>query len=544
MATVTANNTRIDDAEDIVGWDSIGSGQGGSIEGSFFFQGSLLYNRKVTDSAGAGGAYLPSSDGGFPIDMSPGLRKAFLVKCVVTDYGGLQTTNGVQVRLGSGTAAYHEYIVGGSLAPIPSLKSYPPKGGFVITAIDPSVAGYRNATAGTPDLAAIGYYGVAAAFVNSSAKSENVGVDAIDVGTGLTVIGPTADFRSFLDFDEGDTLNRFGYVTSSSGVITILGMMTVGDASGSLSTQFSDATSRVLFLDGYFAKGFSGVHVNLNNAADDVSLLNNIDGTGSVDIEDTRPDLTVQGASGSMVIGGALSNFGDITLTAAVVVSNGASLGCVTLAGGGSSIGEASILTASTANNACVPDLADHNLVGTTFSQEGTGHAIRIATAGSYTLDAVSFNGYGATDAGSNPNAGTGLSDACILNDATGVTTINVLNGGDTPTVRNAAGATTIVNNTVGLSVTALFGGTGLAGARVRLSTEAGGPSAENIVVLAGVTDAQGKVAITDYAYLGDQPVQGRVRKATGSPYFKTADVVGTITATGLEITAVMVRDD
>lgn len=55
---------------------------------------------------------------------------------------------------------------------------------------------------------------------------------------------------------------------------------------------------------------------------------------------------------------------------------------------------------------------------------------------------------------------------------------------------------------------------------------------------VAGVYD------IDDFAYTSDQPVQGRVRKGTVDPYYKSSPISGTITDAGLSITAYLVPDD
>jgi hypothetical protein len=73
-----------------------------------------------------------------------------------------------------------------------------------------------------------------------------------------------------------------------------------------------------------------------------------------------------------------------------------------------------------------------------TFTSGGTGHALELTTPGTYTFTTNTFSGYGA-------NATT---DACIYNNSGGLVTINLGAYGDqVPTVRNGAGASTVVNN-------------------------------------------------------------------------------------------------
>jgi hypothetical protein len=77
----------------------------------------------------------------------------------------------------------------------------------------------------------------------------------------------------------------------------------------------------------------------------------------------------------------------------------------------------------------------------------GGGHAIRITTAGTYSFVGNTFSGFGAT----------GTTGAAIYNDSGGLVTINISGGGDTPTYRNGTSASTVINNSVTLTLTDLI---------------------------------------------------------------------------------------
>ncbi len=77
----------------------------------------------------------------------------------------------------------------------------------------------------------------------------------------------------------------------------------------------------------------------------------------------------------------------------------------------------------------------------------GGGHAMRITTPGTYTFNSNTFTNFGST----------GTNTAAIFNDSGGLVTINVTNGGDSPTYRNGTNASTIINNSVTLSLTGLI---------------------------------------------------------------------------------------
>lgn len=80
------------------------------------------------------------------------------------------------------------------------------------------------------------------------------------------------------------------------------------------------------------------------------------------------------------------------------------------------------------------------------------GHSVELTATGSHDFTDITFSGGGGTP-GSNLVASTGSAIADVYNNSGGAITINV-SGGDSPSVRNAAGSTTTVVSTVTLTVT------------------------------------------------------------------------------------------
>jgi hypothetical protein len=113
----------------------------------------------------------------------------------------------------------------------------------------------------------------------------------------------------------------------------------------------------------------------------------------------------------------------------------------------------------------------------TIFEQAGAGHAIEVLATGDWT--GIKFVGYGGTP-GSNLVAGTGAADAAVFNDTGGAITITIVGGGDSPSVRNGAGATTTIVSAVAVTLTGMKDLT-----EVRVCA-AGDPDTE----LAGIEDA------------------------------------------------------
>lgn len=79
--------------------------------------------------------------------------------------------------------------------------------------------------------------------------------------------------------------------------------------------------------------------------------------------------------------------------------------------------------------------------------------------------------------------------------------------------------------------------------ARVYIRAATGGPETDGTGLATGVTDVNGSFSTT-YQYSADQPITGWVRKATGSPTYKQAQVGGTIESGGFETTVFLVKDE
>jgi hypothetical protein len=62
--------------------------------------------------------------------------------------------------------------------------------------------------------------------------------------------------------------------------------------------------------------------------------------------------------------------------------------------------------------------------------------------------------------------------------------------------------------------------------------------------ILDGLTNASGIVQDTSFSYTSDQPVEGRVRKGTNTPRYKTTPLSGTIDSNGFSTTSFMVPDE
>jgi hypothetical protein len=85
-----------------------------------------------------------------------------------------------------------------------------------------------------------------------------------------------------------------------------------------------------------------------------------------------------------------------------------------------------------------------------------SGHAIEIVSVGTYTFTNNTFVGAFLGTTGSNLTSNSGNNDAMIYNNSGGLVTLNIAGGGDTLSIRNGVGATTVVNNNTSISITGL----------------------------------------------------------------------------------------
>jgi hypothetical protein len=544
MATVavTFQGTRVNASDSNTDWGNLNStGPTPSAEAQNRYQGVAIVNKQITSGTLGGIDYDP---GAGAVDMTAANRQLWFVKAVVTDFADLVTTSGARVTLGSANNAFYHYIVAGTDANRSRFTNYPPQGGFLIFGLNPNVSAWREGTgSGSPVLTAVDYFGFEAAFQVGASKSENLGLDAIDIGTGLLLVGgdgadTDGTYVDFVSEDQGIANNRWGVVlqTQTGSPITVNGRLDLGSAS---AVGFTDTTSVLVYPDGYHNAGDVGVAVDLQAAASLVSDGATHIGLGSSTTVDTRPDYVITGTSGSATLSGTLTNFRNVTLTSTTTV-DGASLECSLLTQGSADIVDSTILTDAASGVATLQDPTfgtTTDLRDTAFVQSGAGHAIELTTATTYNLQGITFSGYGAD---------TTNSAAIYVSATTGTVTINVSGGGDSPTTRSA-GAAVVINNTVTVRVTVLDATTksAISGVRVLLEADTGGPLAAGTDILSGTTNGSGVIEDAGFNYTSNQPVVGRARYSSPpGPFYKTGDITGTITSSGFETNVLLISDE
>lgn len=135
------------------------------------------------------------------------------------------------------------------------------------------------------------------------------------------------------------------------------------------------------------------------------------------------------------------------------------------------------------------------------------GHAIEITQPGTYTFSGNTFEGYGAD----------GTIDAMIYNNSGGLVTLNITDGGDTPTVRNGTGASTTINNNVSITLKDVVVGSSI---RVELVSDGS-------LVEFRTADASTEV----FSVAGSVAYRIKIRKASSEPYYRPWSTTITPTA-------------
>lgn len=452
---VTFDGTRLANAEaqvDVAAgeggtWEDIDTTKAAGTNADIVYQGSGSISEKLTNTKIAGIEFEATNAKDF--STTP---KVVLLKIIMTTPGSLPTTlgtNSLNARIGSDQSNYYLYH-------LHTNASYPASESWLQVLIDPNVSGYRDGTTGSPSLTVVDYYACHAQ-PTASPRDDNLAMDAIDffdVGTGLTLVGGdgvSADgtFEDLRAFDEGTTGNRYGLCTSKEGIFYVLGTLTIGTAT---VTEFNDTNQVVVFPDGKFNVGCAGLAFGLQNASTAIDINDTVlKGAGSEGgTADTRPDYTTTGTSGLLTITGCTFDvFRNWTMTSGALLSfcnllggelltmAGGELDSCSFTGGTQATGEHYVLTTSP------------SLIGScAFTSGGAGHAVRCDTVGTYNWTGNTDSGYTGTR-GTNLVSSSGSTDAMFYNNSGGLITLNVGGGGQAPSVRNGAGATTQVNANV-----------------------------------------------------------------------------------------------
>lgn len=505
---ISDNRSLINAADSTTGWVNVSGATAGTLDNDTFVQGTgsvgfnltnsiegLLYNRGSASSLAGAHLYV-------------------WFNCGIAGRLDTQAGGGVRVRFcGSTISNFFEFYVAGS-------DTY--DGGWVMFVVDVDAARATAITNGwtggtPPATTAIQYVGVVgdtAGFM--SRKQDNFWVDAIwslAANTpGMLVEGRNGGATpwTFADILAASIAGGWGMCRQTRGGTLVLNAPVRFGTNDAVTHGFADSNVRLEWDAQPVASTFYGLTVTGGSGAQSFSL-GAVSGSGDdragsqgciigarptgtrwyLDADDANVDVC-------NLYGCTFLHGGVFQLDGANVATISTSfVDCQSLRVDNSTFLRNFIIAAATADGvACLTtdDLTDVRYCSFIFSD---GHAVDLTTPRVASQASVGnqFSGYGGT-AGSNPTPSSGSTDAAVYNNTAGAVQIDVSEGGDTPSVRNGASATTVVSNPVIFTLTGLVPGT-----EIRIFRVSDG------VELAG-TESSGTTFAYPYEYLSDTDVR------------------------------------
>jgi hypothetical protein len=476
VPSYTEDLTDITLAESVTNWARVGIAGNPAVGADFSTQGTLCVDKQVSN--GDGGLQF---NFGSAITLGAG---AHIWTWHFTATPGITQTianKGAYILVGSGAAAYCQYHIAGS-------DTF--GAGGRVARCYPVNYSVRTANASAPFRTLVGtpaanpqYFG--GGMVTIATARTNLGIDAIRHGTGayltageLIAAGDGTDNPcTFAGFQaQNDAVaNRWGILTLVGGQYELQGTFAIGQNNAGVATlcRFQDSNKTIVIVDTiHAAADFTKIIVD--HASTRCNWTNvNISTLGT-----TNPGQFTVTANNPIVniTGGTWANFGATTLRSNTTVNGTTFRECGQITQNSAVITNA--LVASSSAAVAVLSNNPSNITNTTFISDGTGHAIQLTATGTYDFTNLEFSGYATT------NGSTG--NEVLYNNSGGAVTINASGVTGIVSIRNGAGASTTVNNTVNITISGLKDNT-----EVRVySSEDNSPPYSTPVELAGTDNA------------------------------------------------------
>ena len=329
------------------------------------------------------------------------------------------------------------------------------KGGFITNVVDTArnfdviQAGSWSPTNNPAQLTNITQMGGVFTTITSIMGSfNNVQLDQFTIGEGLRIEGGTAatpyTFEDARAIDE-DT-NFWGWWSSKNGQIVSKGKLYIGPEVGSTSTVFSSIAETVVFADERVADGFYEIQI-VGSATTASFELVNISAASTT----RRWTLNVSSSAHSFSDKNSVLSIADkIILSQNSSVTGSTYINCTRLFQSGAALNNVNVLDANTVAGEAFIIADDISLISDSTFNYSAGHAIElpptITTPVTYSFSNNQFVGYLADN----------TSGSAIFNNTGGDVLINIVDGGNTPTIRNSTGSSTTVNAAVTFKLTGL----------------------------------------------------------------------------------------
>lgn len=445
VPSYTEDLTDITTAEATTGFSAYGGGQSGLDQNAdISMQGTYCVAKQIT--AADKGMYYSGAQ-----TLAAGDHVWIWHFCGTPGLTDTIQNKGSSVLIGSDASNYCQYHVEGNDtygAAGRIARCYPIDYSLRTTNATPP---YRTAT-GTPTASTTVFGG--GLVTTASVKGFNVGIDAMRFGTGaymtageLISAGDASDDPcSFAGFQAtNDAIaNRWSILTEIGGGYELQGRFVVGQTNAGTPTlaRFKDSDRSIAFVDTIHAAS-DLTQIILDHASTRVEWTNiNLTALGTTN----RGRVTINANNPTVIVdGGTWTGVGPTTLRAATTLD-----GTTIRASDQITQNGATIVNALIDNNFATSAILTSNtsaISATAFISGGTGHAFEATVAGTYSLSDCTYSGYASA------NGSTG--NEVYYNNSGGAITLNV-SGGNTPTIRNGAGATTTVVSTVDITLTGM----------------------------------------------------------------------------------------
>ena len=405
------------------------------------------------------------------VDLSSGIIVGLWV--LVQGTGDNTTAGGIGILLGDGTDRVGYYVAGADVA---GFRHDTGGVGWQHVILDTSLlpTGFTTFAGTEASLTLTAITQIGASFAVSSKSlggAENCFTDVVYFGNdGLTItagVSGTSEgtFSDIASADASDiqTDSSYGVCRElGSGLFGLQGALTFGDT-GTTATYFKDNNvvvnfeDRNLGTDKYYLK-FVGNTTNsttfqLGNksgtigGSDGCSLICPA-GVGSL-LDATHAELdffnlyatSVSGFENGINLSHDVTNAPNHEIYACIFSGNGIiDIGLTSF--------KNNIIGASTNNTGSTLIVDTTNVTDLSFVSDGTGHAIYITSASTYTFANFEYSGFAGGVSGDTGNE-------VVYNNSGGLVTINVTDGA-TPSYRNGVGATTVINNNVSITISGL----------------------------------------------------------------------------------------
>ena len=297
----------------------------------------------------------------------------------------------------------------------------------------------------------------------ATVKGSNMGCDAIRYGTGayltagelLSAGDGNDDPCTFSGFQgQNDSINnRWGILTGLGGTnYELQGRFAIGQNNAGTATlaRFRDSDKNIAIVDTVHSTStFTQFIIDHASTRCEWTNINitalGTNNPGSVIVNSANPTF--------IVVNGTWTDIDLTTMRSNTDITGLTWRGCGLITMNGGTIDQC--LIDQHAGTHAILTTSPSGISNTNFISSGTGHAVRCDTTGTFNWVGNTDSGYTGTR-GSNPTSSSGSANAMFYNNSGGLITLNVSGGGQSPSVRNGAGATTVVNNNTAVTLAGL----------------------------------------------------------------------------------------